>query len=71
MSKPPCEEWHQGTRRLGRRVLVYDRVDSTSTRATALAADPTNDGVVILADEQTAGRGQYGRTWTCPAGAGV
>ena len=71
MSKPPCEEWHQGTRRLGRRVLVYDRVDSTSTRAAALADDPANDGVVILADEQTAGRGQYGRTWTCPGGAGV
>src|SRR5438067_7450290 len=67
----PREEWQLDTRRLGRRVLVYDRVDSTSTRAAALAVDPANDGVVILADEQTAGRGQYGRTWTCPGGAGV
>jgi BirA family biotin operon repressor/biotin-[acetyl-CoA-carboxylase] ligase len=46
-------------------------VDSTSTRAEALAADPANDGVVVLAGEQTAGRGQYGRTWQCPGGAGV
>jgi BirA family biotin operon repressor/biotin-[acetyl-CoA-carboxylase] ligase len=25
----------------------------------------------VLADEQTGGRGQHGRTWTCPAGSGV
>jgi BirA family transcriptional regulator, biotin operon repressor / biotin---[acetyl-CoA-carboxylase] ligase len=52
-------------------VLVYERVDSTSTRAEALAEDPANDGVVVLAAEQTAGRGQYGRSWHCPGGAGV
>lgn len=67
----PTEEWRLNTTRLGRRVLVYDRVDSTMTRAAALADDPTNDGAIILAAEQTAGRGQYGRTWACPADAGV
>lgn len=67
----PREEWHLDTHRLGRRVLVYDCCDSTSTRAEALAADPVNDGVVVLTREQDAGRGQYGRTWTCPSGAGV
>jgi BirA family biotin operon repressor/biotin-[acetyl-CoA-carboxylase] ligase len=67
----PREEWHLDTQRLGRRVLVYDRCDSTSTRAETLAADPLNDGVVVLARQQDIGRGQYGRTWTCPSGAGV
>jgi len=65
------EEWHLDTHRLGRRVLVYERVDSTSTRAEALAGDPANDGVVVLAAEQESGRGQYGRSWQCPGGAGV
>src|SRR5262249_24480271 len=58
-------------RRLGRRVVVYDRVDSTNTLAAALADDPGNDGIVLLADEQTAGRGQHGRSWHCPAGTGA
>jgi BirA family transcriptional regulator, biotin operon repressor / biotin---[acetyl-CoA-carboxylase] ligase len=59
----PREEWHLDTRRLGRRVYVYERTDSTNDRAAELAGDPAHDGVAVLADEQTAGRGQYGRTW--------
>jgi BirA family biotin operon repressor/biotin-[acetyl-CoA-carboxylase] ligase len=70
-SMTPREEWHLDTRRLGRRALVYDCVDSTNTLAAALADDPTNAGVVVLADEQLAGRGQHGRTWQCPPGDGV
>jgi BirA family biotin operon repressor/biotin-[acetyl-CoA-carboxylase] ligase len=68
---PPTEEWRLETRRLGRRVLVFDRLDSTNSHAAALAGDPANDGLVVLAREQTAGRGQYGRTWQCPANSGV
>jgi BirA family transcriptional regulator, biotin operon repressor / biotin---[acetyl-CoA-carboxylase] ligase len=67
----PREEWHLPTRRLGRRVLVFDRLDSTNTYAASLAADPANNGLVVLTREQTAGRGQHGRTWTSPTGAGV
>ncbi|MCC6417587.1 MAG: biotin--[acetyl-CoA-carboxylase] ligase [Gemmataceae bacterium] len=67
----PRDEWHLDTRHLGRRVLVFDSLNSTSTCAAGLAADPANDGVVILADEQTAGRGQHGRSWQCPGGEGV
>jgi BirA family biotin operon repressor/biotin-[acetyl-CoA-carboxylase] ligase len=65
------EEWHLATKYLGRRVLVFDCVDSTNTRAAALADDGANDGIVILAEEQTAGRGQHGRTWVCQRGVGV
>src|SRR6266851_1238289 len=67
----PLEEWHLPTQHIGRRVLVYDRVDSTNAVAASLAGDPANAGVVVLANEQTAGRGQYGRHWECPSGAGV
>lgn len=65
------EEWHLPTKHLGRRVLVFDCVDSTNTRAAALAHDRANDGVVVVAEEQTAGRGQHGRTWVCQRGVGV
>jgi BirA family biotin operon repressor/biotin-[acetyl-CoA-carboxylase] ligase len=67
----PAEEWHLPTRRLGRRVLHYDRLDSTNRLAAELAHDPAHEGLVVLAREQTAGRGQQGRSWTCPPGAGV
>lgn len=67
----PREEWDLPMQRLGRRVLVYDRLESTNTLAASLADDPANDGVAVLADEQTAGRGQYGRSWQCPPRAGV
>jgi len=65
------EVWTLDTRRLGRRVLVFDRLDSTSNVAAALAESADNDGVIVLADEQTSGRGQHGRSWTCPAGSGI
>lgn len=68
---PPREEWSLDTRRLGRRVLVYDRLDSTNNLAASLASDPANDGLAILADEQTAGRGQHGRTWLAAPGQSV
>ena len=67
----PREEWSLPTRHVGRHVLVYDSVDSTNTVAAALSSDPDNAGTVVLAAEQTAGRGQHGRQWECPAGAGV
>jgi BirA family biotin operon repressor/biotin-[acetyl-CoA-carboxylase] ligase len=67
----PAEEWALDTRRLGRRVLVFDRLDSTNSHAAAFAADPANDGLAVLAREQSAGRGQHGRSWTCPPGSGV
>ena len=67
----PREEWQLATRRLGRRVLVFDQVDSTNSLCASFAEDRPNEGLVILADCQTAGRGQHGRSWTCEPGVGV
>lgn len=59
------------TRRLGRRVQVHPRLESTNSFALSVGHDPINHGVVILANEQTAGRGQYGRAWQAPPGSSV
>jgi BirA family biotin operon repressor/biotin-[acetyl-CoA-carboxylase] ligase len=67
----PQDEWHLDTQHLGRRVLCYDRVDSTNTLAATFADDIRNDGLVLLADEQSAGRGQHGRSWQCPPRSGI
>lgn len=51
---------------VGRRVLVVDTLPSTNDYARRLTA-----GDVVRAREQTAGRGQYGRSWVSPADSGV
>jgi BirA family biotin operon repressor/biotin-[acetyl-CoA-carboxylase] ligase len=74
LSRPswtPRAVWRLSTRHLGQRVLVFSQVESTNDRAAELASNPANAGVVLLADSQTAGRGQYDRQWTCPPGLGV
>jgi len=67
----PPEEWHLETRQIGRRVLIYDRLDSTNTQAAQFGDDGRNHGLVIVALEQTAGRGQHGRSWQAPSGRAV
>ena len=67
----PFTTWHLPSRHVGRHVLVYDSVDSTNNIAADLANDPANAGAAVLAGEQTAGRGQYGRNWQSPPGLGV
>jgi BirA family biotin operon repressor/biotin-[acetyl-CoA-carboxylase] ligase len=64
----PTAEWSLPTRHIGRRVLYYDQLPSTLTVAAGLACEP---GTAVLAGEQTAGRGQYGRSWHSPPGSGV
>ena len=42
--------------------------DSTNLRARELALRGAPHGTLVTADEQTAGRGRQGRTWTAPPG---
>ncbi|HEX4752649.1 MAG TPA: biotin--[acetyl-CoA-carboxylase] ligase [Solirubrobacterales bacterium] len=49
----------------------FRRIGSTNTVARELAAAGSTHGTVVTADEQTAGRGRQGRTWTAPPGAAL
>ena len=49
----------------------HRRTDSTNARARDLAASGAPHGTMVTADEQTAGRGRQGRSWTAPPGGGV
>jgi BirA family biotin operon repressor/biotin-[acetyl-CoA-carboxylase] ligase len=53
------------------KVELYERVGSTLDVAHALAADGAPAGTLVLADEQTAGRGRMGRRWWSEPGAGL
>ena len=70
----PREEWHFETDRIGRRVLVFDEVESTNTLAASLAnreRDPGLDGLIVVAEHQTAGRGRFGRVWQARPGCSL
>ncbi|MCB8817150.1 biotin--[acetyl-CoA-carboxylase] ligase [Desulfosporosinus shakirovi] len=51
--------------------LYYQEIDSTNTRARALASAGYPEGTVVVADMQTAGRGRRGRSWYSPSGKGI
>jgi BirA family biotin operon repressor/biotin-[acetyl-CoA-carboxylase] ligase len=46
-------------------------IDSTNRHLLTEAAAGTGEGVVAVADEQSAGRGRHGRTWTAAPGAAL
>jgi BirA family biotin operon repressor/biotin-[acetyl-CoA-carboxylase] ligase len=53
------------------RWLWYSQITSTNDVAALLADAGAEEGVVVAADAQTAGRGRLGRSWASPAGAGI
>jgi BirA family transcriptional regulator, biotin operon repressor / biotin---[acetyl-CoA-carboxylase] ligase len=53
------------------RVLWYDDIGSTNDRALAWAEAGAEEGSLVLADGQSAGRGRQGRSWASPPGAGI
>lgn len=55
----------------GRRAIFFDTIGSTNDIVAELAANGAEDGVLVIADAQTAGRGRRGRAWFSPPGAGL
>ncbi|MBC8535912.1 biotin--[acetyl-CoA-carboxylase] ligase [Feifania hominis] len=56
--------------RLGEKILLFDRLDSTNNYAKSVAADAA-DGTLVVARQQTAGRGRMERRFHSPEGGGV
>jgi hypothetical protein len=55
-------------RRLGHRVERHTSIGSTNDRARELLEGADGDGSVVVAEEQTSGRGRRGRSWQSPPG---
>lgn len=53
------------------RLLYYPTVNSTNTVAMQLAHERSDEGVIVLADTQTAGKGRQGRRWVDTFGCNV
>jgi BirA family biotin operon repressor/biotin-[acetyl-CoA-carboxylase] ligase len=54
-----------------RPLRLYPQVGSTQDLARTWLEDGAPDGAVVIADEQTAGRGRQQRPWQTPAGSAV
>ena len=56
---------------IGRNIIYLDSTASTNTYAKKAAEEPFKEGTVIIAEEQTAGRGRLGRHWVSTKGKGI
>jgi len=54
------------TKYIGRRFIYLPKTTSTQDVARRLAEEGAPEGTLVLADEQTAGRGRLGRRWLAP-----
>jgi BirA family biotin operon repressor/biotin-[acetyl-CoA-carboxylase] ligase len=59
------------TRSFGRNVRLHDIVGSTQDELRSLAEQGAPEGTLVIAEQQTSGRGRMGRAWVSPSGKGV
>lgn len=51
------------TKRIGKKILIYNSTSSTNDVAFEYSQNSKNDGLVIFTEQQSAGRGRAGRKW--------
>ncbi|MGH9352078.1 MAG: biotin--[acetyl-CoA-carboxylase] ligase [Terriglobia bacterium] len=56
---------------MGRKIIHYFVAGSTNTLALRFASDGAPHGTVVVAEEQSAGRGRFGRSWYSEKSAGI
>lgn len=65
LSEAICGSW------AGKHLTVLRAVDSTNLEARRQAEAGAPHGTLVLAEQQTAGRGRRGRSWESPGGKGI
>ena len=53
---------------VGRDILLFETLESTMDEAKKLAENGASEGTVVIAEEQTAGRGRFDRSWVSEPG---
>jgi BirA family transcriptional regulator, biotin operon repressor / biotin---[acetyl-CoA-carboxylase] ligase len=59
------------TKRLGQEIYYEETIESTQKVALRLSMDGAKEGTVVIAEEQTVGRGRLNRQWYSPKYTGV
>ncbi len=61
----------QANHELKHNIIHYETTGSTNDDAKRLAREGADDGTVVMADAQSAGKGRRGRVWQSPAGSNL
>jgi BirA family biotin operon repressor/biotin-[acetyl-CoA-carboxylase] ligase len=59
------------TREFGQKIFYFEKLDSTSSRLSDYMQNNERQGTVIIAEQQTAGRGRQGNVWYSPPNLGL
>ena len=62
---------HLGTQLLGKKIHVFDELDSTNSEAYRMAREGGEEGEVVVADRQLRGKGRLDRPWLSPPGVNL
>jgi BirA family biotin operon repressor/biotin-[acetyl-CoA-carboxylase] ligase len=60
-----------GSAVIGREIIVLEQTSSTNDAILQIATTDSNEGLVLFAEHQTAGRGQRGNRWESAPGKGL
>lgn len=64
-------KWNLKTKFIGRDIRFYESLGSTNDVAYRLAEEGVPEGTIVIADEQTKGKGRLGRQWLSPPKTGI
>lgn len=59
------------TKYVGRTYKHFNEIDSTNTQCKRECSENIVEGMVIVAEEQSKGKGRLGRSWSSPKGTGI
>jgi BirA family biotin operon repressor/biotin-[acetyl-CoA-carboxylase] ligase len=59
------------TKVVGKKLFVFESIDSTNACAKTLAETGTPEGTIVVSDYQSAGRGRLGRSWISEPGTNL
>lgn len=60
-----------GTEFVGQKILYFESIGSTNEVAKGLVDGGAPEGALVIAEEQTAGKGRLGRRWIAPPGTSL
>ncbi|MCC8046790.1 MAG: biotin--[acetyl-CoA-carboxylase] ligase [Clostridiales bacterium] len=76
LQRPDCITAEEITSRLhtqwaARTVCFFEQIDSTNSEAKRQAEQGAGNGLLVVAEEQTQGKGRRGRSWMTPSGTAI
>ena len=69
VSKERIQSYLKGE--IGKEMVIYDKIDSTTNAAKLLAKNAAPHGSVVIALQQTSGKGRLGRSFYSPEATGI